>query len=30
MVSSQDVISKIRQDMEKGLEGLSGAYEVEH
>jgi hypothetical protein len=30
VVSSQDVISKIRQDMEKGLEGLSGAYEEEH
>lgn len=30
VVSSQEVISKIRQDMEKGLEGLSGAYEEEH
>lgn len=30
MVNSQDVIQKIREDMEKGLEGLSGAYEEEH
>lgn len=29
-MSSQDVIEKIRADMEKGLEGLSGAYEEEH
>lgn len=30
VVSSQEVIEKIRADMEKGLEGLSGAYEEEH
>lgn len=30
VVSSADVITKIRMDMEKGLEGLSGAYEEEH
>ncbi len=30
VVSSQDVINKIREDMEKGLEGLSGAWEEEH
>lgn len=30
VVNSQDVIAKIREDMEKGLEGLSGAYEEEH
>ena len=30
VVSSQDVITKIREDMEKGLEGLSGAWEEEH
>jgi hypothetical protein len=30
VVNSQDVIEKIREDMEKGLEGLSGAYEEEH
>lgn len=30
VVSSKDVISKVRQDMEKGLEGLSGAYDEEH
>lgn len=30
VASSQDVIAKIREDMEKGLEGLSGAYEEEH
>lgn len=29
MVSSQDVIQKMRADLEKGLEGLSGAYEEE-
>lgn len=30
VVSSQDVIEKIRADMEKGLEGLSGAYDEEY
>jgi hypothetical protein len=30
VVSSQDVIQKIRNDLEKGLEEFSGAYEDEH
>lgn len=29
-MSSQDVIQKIRTDLEKGLEEFSGAYEDEH
>jgi len=30
VVSSEEVIAKMRNDMEKGLEQLGGAYEEEH
>jgi hypothetical protein len=30
VVTSQDVIEKIRTDMQKGLEQLTGAYQEEH